>query len=68
MKTNEMNNQNMFPISRHLLQAIALDIFDFAILNIQIIEHFMKNNQLDKIRCKNLLIKMDDSLTPEGSK
>lgn len=50
MKTNEMHNQNMFLISKHLLQAIALDIFDFAILNIQIIKHFVKNNQLEKKR------------------
>lgn len=50
MKTNEMHNQNMLLISKHLLQAIALDIFDFAILNIQIIKHFVKNNQLEKKR------------------
>lgn len=50
MKTNEMHNQNMFPCSRHFLQATAFDIFYFIILNIQIIKHFMKNNQLEKKR------------------
>lgn len=45
-----MHKQNMFHISRHFLQAIAFNLFDFAILNIQIIKHFMKNNQLGKKR------------------
>lgn len=48
MKTNEMHNQNMFPTSRHLLQAIALDIFYLVILKIQMIKHFMKNNHLEE--------------------